>query len=124
MSGENSMNKDHLYAEVLEMMRQQGCKDNPTTLQLGIMQSSNKVKIDDLILNAGDLYIAENFMQGYKFPLEDAYVKDKKFGTEGTETEIVEEAVRSKGLQKGDLVAVMKLQNTNKYVILAKVVQA
>jgi hypothetical protein len=124
MSAESSMNNDHLYAEVLEMMRQQGCKDNPTTLQLGIMQSSNKVKIDDLILNAGDLYIAEDFMKGYKFPLVDPYVKDENFKDGGQPTETEENAVRSKGLQKGDLVAVMKLQNTNKYVILAKVVQA
>jgi hypothetical protein len=42
-TGDN-MKNDHQYAEVLEMMRSQGAKDNPTLAQLGIMQSSNSVK--------------------------------------------------------------------------------
>lgn len=41
-TGDN-MKNDHQYAEVLEMMRSQGAKDNPTLAQLGIMQSSNSV---------------------------------------------------------------------------------
>ena len=50
-TGDN-MKNDHQYAEVLEMMRSQGAKDNPTLAQIGVMQSSNSVKIDDLVLNA------------------------------------------------------------------------
>ena len=57
----SSMKSDHFYAEMLNMMREQGKKDNPTTPQLGIMQSSNSVKVDDLILNAEDLYIADTY---------------------------------------------------------------
>ena len=57
-TGDN-MKNDHQYAEVLEMMRSQGAKDNPTLAQIGVMQSSNSVKIDDLVLNAEDLYIAD-----------------------------------------------------------------
>lgn len=120
----SNMDKDYYYAEMLDMMRTQGKKDNPDTVQLGIMQSPTKVKVNDLILDAEDLYIAEDFMKGYKFPLEDPYVKDEQFGNEGSSTETLENAVRAKGLIKGDMVAVMKLQNTNKYVILAKVVPA
>ena len=63
-TGDN-MKNDHQYAEVLEMMRSQGAKDNPTLAQLGIMQSSNSVKIDDLVLNAEDLYIADYLVAGY-----------------------------------------------------------
>ena len=59
-------NNDFYYAEMLNMMREQGKKDNPTTLQLGIMQSANSVKIDDLILNAEDLYIADHLLAGYQ----------------------------------------------------------
>ena len=44
-TGDN-MKNDHQYAEVLEMMRSQGAKDNPTLAQIGVMQSSNSVKID------------------------------------------------------------------------------
>lgn len=53
---------DHYYAEMLRMMREQCKKDNPTTLQLGIMQSSNSAKINDLVLDADDLYIATHLV--------------------------------------------------------------
>lgn len=88
----SSMQSDSYFAEMLEMMRAQGRKDNPTTLQLGIMQSANSVKIDDLVLYAEDLYIADHLAGGK--------------------------------LKKADLVAVQRLQSTNRYVILAKVVEA
>ena len=99
----SSMNSDHYFAEMLGMMRSQGAKDNPTTLQLGVMQSANSVKIDDLVLNAEDLYIADYLVAGY---------------TRQTQITFTD------GLKKGDLVAVQKLQDTNKFVILAKVVEA
>ena len=86
MSG---MKSDHNYAEMLNIMREQGRKDNPTTLQIGVMQSSNSVKVDDLVLNAEDLYVSDMY-------------KDT--------------------LVKGDLVVIQRL-NTNKYIILTKVVE-
>jgi hypothetical protein len=92
---DSSMKSDHYFAEMLKMMREQGSKNNPTTLQLGVMQGAKSVRIDDLILNAEDLYISEALVLSY-----------------------------AEGLKKGDLVAVHKLHNTNKYVILAKVVGA
>ena len=72
-TGDN-MKNDHQYAEVLEMMRSQGAKDNPTLAQLGIMQSSNSVKIDDLVLNAEDLYIADYLVAGYTRQIKVPYV--------------------------------------------------
>lgn len=92
-----SMHSDQYFAEMLGMMREQGRKDNPVTLQLGVMQSANSVKIADLVLNAEDLYIAVS-------PQNQSNIPD--------------------GFKEGDLVAVQKLQNTNKYVILTKVVEA
>lgn len=62
----NPMNRDHYYAEMLKMMREQGGKDNPITLQLGVMKSSDSVAIDDLILNAEDLYIADYLVSELK----------------------------------------------------------
>ena len=90
----SSMQSDQYFAEMLKMMREQGRKDNPTTLQLGVMRSANSVKIGDLVLNAEDLYIT-SYLTSF-----------------------------TDGLKKGDLVAVQKLQDTNKYVILSKVVRA
>lgn len=115
---------DHYYAEMLEMMRQQGKKDNPTTLQLGVMQSANSVKIDDLLLTAEDLYIADSLMAGYVYPLVTPYVYDVQFGHYDGSFSTTDKAVRKIGLQKGDLVAVQRLNNNNKYVILARVVSA
>lgn len=126
MAGNNnssSMQSDQYFAEMLGMMREQGRKDNPTTLQLGVMQSADSVKIGDLILNAEDLYIADYLMAGYVYPVVTPYVTDVDFGIIGDYT-TTNEAVRSTGLKKGDLVAVQRLQDTNKYVILVKVVEA
>lgn len=136
-----SMKNDQYYAEMLNMMREQGKKDNPVTLQLGIMQSANSVKVDDLVLNAEDLYIADYLVAGYTRELKIPYVsgvtvdttQEDPFGTvdsEGHYTDPDTKTTRQSkitfkdGLKKGDLVAVQKLQNNNKYVILAKVVQA
>ena len=96
------------YAEMLNMMRQQGSKDNPTTLQLGIMQSANSVKIGDLLLNSEDLYIADYLTKGHT----------EKVTISSAESILTYED----GLKSGDLVAVQRLHNTNMYVILARVV--
>jgi hypothetical protein len=100
--------KDYYYAEILSMMRQQGAKDNPTTLQLGTMLSANSVKIGDLILNAEDLYIADYLIKGHKEKV-----------TISSEEKII---TYEDGLKSGDLVAVQRLQDTNMYVIVARVV--
>ena len=134
---ENSMKGDHYLAEMLELMRSQGAKDNPVTLQLGVMQSPNSVKIDDLVLNAEDLYIADYLVAGYTRQIKVPYVSgvsvdttqsnpfaskdnpdpDTLYWTEKQITYI-------DWLKKGDLVAVQKLDGNNMYVILARVVSA
>ena len=121
MKMSSSMKSDHYYAEMLNMMREQGRKDNPTTIQLGVMQSKDSVKVDDLILNAEDLYIADYLKAGYKRSLETPYLSAVDIAqSESTEQEDI---IYTDGLKKGDLVAVQKLNN-NMYLILAKVVQA
>ena len=120
----NSMQSDQYFAEMLGMMREQGRKDNPTTIQLGVMQSANSVKIDDLVLNAEDLYIADYLKQGYTFPLVTPYVSSVTFWEHDGSYTTENTAIKASGLKKGDLVTVQKLHNTNRYVILAKVVDA
>lgn len=111
---------DQNYIKFLEMMRNQGRKDNPQTLFIGTMKSATSVEIDDLILEGDDLYIADYLMEGYKFPLVTPYVSSVSFGSETYNT--TNPAVRKSGLKKGDLVAVMKCNDNDTYVILAKVV--
>lgn len=117
-----NMKSDHFYAEMLGMMREQGKKDNPSTLQIGIMQSPNSVKIDDLILNAEDLYIADYLLAGYEYPLSTPYVDSVTYANYNISVTTKDKAIKSSGLKKGDLVTVQRLSN-NMYVILAKVVR-
>lgn len=113
-------NADHNYSEFVEVLRDEGKKYNPQTLFIGTMKSATSVEIDDLILEGDDLYIADYLMEGYKFPLVTPYVSSVSFGSETYST--TNPAVRKSGLKKGDLVAVMKCNDNDTYVILAKVV--
>lgn len=134
---EESMKSDHYLAEMLEMMRSQGAKDNPVTLQLGVMQSSNSVKIDDLVLNAEDLYIADYLVSGYTRQILVPYVssvsvdttQSNGFASKDNPDPDVQLSKQSQitytdGLKRGDLVAVQKLNDNSMYVILARVVSA
>lgn len=134
---ESDMKNDHNYAEMLGMMREQGKKDNPITIQLGVMQSANSVKVDDLVLNAEDLYIADYLVSGYTRELKVPYVsavsvdttQSNGFVSEDNPDPDVSLTKQAKityidGLKKGDLVVVQKLNNNNMYVILVRVVSA
>lgn len=141
MDDGGEMKNDAFYAEMIEMMRAQGRKDNPITLQLGVMQSSNSVKIDDLVLKAEDLYIADYLIAGYTRQIKIPYVsgvtvdttQHDPFGSVDAQGQYHDPDTRVStqakityidGLKKGDLVAVQRLNDTNKFVILARVKEA
>lgn len=111
----STIKNDHYYAEMLALMREQGKKDNPVTIQLGIMLDEKRVRLDDLILEAEDLYIADYLKKGYKRKLLIPYLSD----TGGTQQKYI---TYDDGLVEGDLVAVQRLEN-NMYAILARVVR-
>lgn len=117
------MNTDHFYAEMLDMMRSQGRKDNPTTIQVGIMQSPTSVKIGDLVLTEEDLYIADYLMEGYKREVKIPYVSSVSGNSNSVSVKTQSEICYTDGLKKGDLVAVQKLEN-NMYLILVRMVRA
>lgn len=81
------MKADHYYTELLKLMRKQGAKDNPVTLQLGVVLSDGTVKVGDLVLEKDDFYLAEGLV-----------------------------------LKDGDLIAIQRLNDTDMYVVLVKVV--
>ena len=108
---------DQTCANLMEIMRQEGSKDNPETLYIGTMRSATSVEIDGLVLDGDDVYIAAHLIAGYQFPLKTPYV----CGSETTTK--TNPAVRSSGLKKGDLVAVMKCNDNTTYVILERVVK-
>lgn len=137
---DSDMKNDHNYAEMLEMMREQGAKDNPSTIQIGEMLNENSCKMDDLTLNPEDLYIADYLMAGYTRTIKTPYVsgvtvdttQSDPFGTadgEGnyhdpdTKTTRQSQIVYADGLKKGDKVLVQVLSN-KKYAIIVRVVEA
>ena len=133
---DSEMKNDHLYAEMLGMMREQGAKDNPNTIQLGVMQSASSVKVDDLVLNSEDLYIADYLVSGYTRSIATPYVSAVSVDTTQSNgfasmdnsdpdvrTTRQSQITYTDGLKKGDCVVVQKLNDNNMYVILARVVQ-
>ena len=111
-------NAEEHYSGMLEVMRNQGKHDNPETLYIGEMLSSNSVEVDGLKLTEDDFYIADYLKAGYSMPLVTPYVYNSSFNTSGS-------VKRSgSGLKKGDKVAIMKCENNDTYVVLCKVVSA
>jgi hypothetical protein len=105
------MKADHYYSEMLKLMRAQGAKDNPITLQLGIVQSGGKIKIGDLILNPDDYYLAKHLKAGYRLTYQS--------GEYVTSIELIDNELKA-----GDLVAIQQLNDTDRYVVLERVVEA
>lgn len=114
---------DQVCANLMDIMRQEGSKDNPETLFIGTMRSATSVEIDGLVLEGDDVYIAAHLMAGYQFPLKVPYVSDVTFGHYDGSFKTTNPAVRKTGLKKGDLVAVMKCNDNTTYVILESFVK-
>lgn len=87
------------YEEILQMMRQEGGKDNIEPVKVGIMDSPTSCSIGKLKLARDDLLIAEHLVTGYQ--------KTK------------EEHVSP--LRKGDQVAIQRV-NDELYIILERLV--
>ena len=109
----------------------------PAVAQIGVMQSSNSVKIDDLVLNAEDLYIADYLVAGYTRQIKVPYVSGVSVDTTQSngfaskdnpdpDTRVWKQSqiTYTDGLKAGDMVLVQKLNDNNKYVIIARVVEA
>jgi hypothetical protein len=102
---------DHFYAELVKMMQEQGAKHNPTTLQLGVMLSKDKVQLGDIVLERDDLYIASHLVNPY----------ERKVRISGSSINTI---TFTDELKAGDIVAIQRLHNSDMFVILAKVVEA
>lgn len=140
MATDDDMKSNYQAVRILDTMRTQGAKDNPSTIQIGEMLSANSCKLDDLTLNPEDLYIADYLVAGYSRKLTVPYVsgvtvdttQSDPFGykdAEGvyhdpdTRTTTKSNITYADGLKKGDKVLVQVLDN-NKYAIIVRVVDA
>lgn len=102
--------EDRQMARLLDIMREQGKKDNPETLVIGTMTSANTCTVGDLSLDAEDLLAAEHLTTGYHKAVNNNNPSLKNDNT------------FVKPLKKGDTVVLMKLEDQDTYVILSKVV--
>lgn len=97
------------YEDILGMMRNEGKKDNPASIQIGIMDSPESCSIGKLKLSGSDLLIAEHLKTGYHFAVNHDVPSQK------------DETTFAPGLQKGDKVAVYRVSD-ELYIILERLV--
>ena len=100
------------YERIIEQMRKSGKYYNAPVPQIGIVSSDKKIKIDNLVINKDDYLIDCNL----RFT-ESGRVY---FHTD-SEGKSLEE-YKKNILSEGDRVLIMKLENSEQYIILAKVV--
>lgn len=97
------------YETILHIMREQGMKDNPEKIQIGIMENAETCRIGKLVLTKGDLLIAEHLKTGYYYNIDRDNPETKNDST------------FIKPLKAGDKVAVYRMSDTL-YIILERLV--
>ena len=97
------------YEEILNLMRNEGKKDNTAPIQIGIMTGATSCRVGKLPLSGSDLLIAEHLKTGYHCAVYDdkPSKKDKKTFVEP--------------LKSGDKVAVYRISD-ELYIILERLV--
>lgn len=77
------------YERIIEIMRQQGSKSNPASIQIGTMDSATTCSIGKLKLSEDDLWVAEHLKTGFhklvnnnipSLQNDDTFVKPLKAG--------------------------------------------
>lgn len=97
------------YEEILEIMRNEGKKDNTAPIQIGVMTGSASCRIGKLTLSGGDLLIAEHLKTGYHCAVYDDTPSKKDKNTFVAP------------LKSGDKVAVYRISD-ELYIILERLV--
>ena len=112
---------DKDMAMLLGIMREQGGKDNPLTIELAEMTSPTPCMLGDLPLDEEDLLFNETLLKPVLSELD--FTIQNNGGTSHSHN-WVDKSKYFKPLKAGDLVAVMKVQDQDMYVVLCKVVSA
>ena len=98
------------YGEILNIMRSQGRKDNPATIQTGIMQDATSCMAGELLLSGDDLLVVEHLKTGYYYAVD------------GKNPQLKNTSTFIEPLKKGDQVALCRLDD-EKYIILGRLVE-
>lgn len=97
---------DASFAKLLGMMRDQGSKDNPTTIELGEMTSPTTCTVGELELDEDDLLFNEMLL---KPVLTELNFEIQNNGGVSHSHSWVDKSKYIEPLKKGDIVAVMRL---------------
>ncbi len=97
------------YSELLGIMRKEGKKDNPPTIQRGIMKDATSCLAGELFLSGDDLLVAEHLKTGYHYAVD------------GDNPPLKDKSTYIEPLKEGDTVAVCRLDD-EKYIILGRLV--
>ena len=114
-------NAEQYYGDLLNSMRKEGSHDNPETLYIGTMLSSDSVEVDGLKLDKEDLLFNEMLLKPVLTKLSFTI---QSSGGESHSHSWTDNSTYIKPLKKGDRVAIMKCENNDTYVVLCKVVSA
>ena len=97
------------YEEMLNIMRNEGKKDNTAPIQIGVLEDAASCRIGKLTLSGDDLLIAEHLKTGYHY----AVCEDEPSRKDGN--------TFIEPLKNGDKVAVCQI-NDELYIILERLV--
>ncbi len=106
-------------------MRKAGRFYNPPIPQLGVMMESGKVRIDTMTLKKEDYLIDCNLRlnPNKKIFLHASKPESAEYMTDSDHNVTMEE-YRKNILKEGDIVLLLKLHKHEKYILIAKVVEA
>lgn len=115
----------NVYEELTELMRQNGKRYNPPIPQVGIVSGKGKIKIDGMELKPEDYLINCNLRldDKQKIFVHTSKPSSGEFMTDSSHNETLKE-VKDNVLYEGDRVLILKLEGFEKFVLIAKVVEA
>lgn len=107
------MNKENPFSKIIEAMREEGAVNNPPSITLATVASTNPINIfiGKLPLDGDNLYFADYLHEGYKRNVT---------LNGGVESELE----YKDSLTVGDVLAVMPTADRQQYIVLARVVRA
>jgi len=125
------------YSGILEHMRVQGMKNNPSSIQIGVVISGDPltIKVGDLQINKDDILVADYLLKDYKMDFSMALtdgtgvMSSENIGDHGSHTHSISKLGITKGtidltvgLIKDDVVVMLSTEDNQTYIVLSRVV--
>lgn len=134
--------KENPYSSFIEIMKEQGAKNNPPGIKIArvtsISDNDIKIEVDDLVVDKDNIYISDYLLKNYKREIRTDDISDLEGNTnivnDGGESldhkhSLVDLKINQAvtytidTLEVDDLVAVFPVTDKQTYIILSKVVR-